>query len=37
VLVHFRGKCTVKSGSYDELEPVCSALLTADLTAEIEP
>jgi len=37
VLVHFRGKCTVKSGTYDELEPVCSALLAEDLTAEIEP
>ena len=37
VLVHFKGKCTVKSGSYDELEPVCTSLLTEDLTAEIEP
>jgi len=35
--VHFKGKCTVKSGSYDELEPVCTSLLTEDLTAEIEP
>lgn len=36
VLVHFQGKCDVKHGSYEELEPMCTALLEADLTAEIE-
>ena len=35
ILVHYKGKCTVKTGSYKELEPRCSALLDADLTAEI--
>lgn len=35
-LVHFTGKCSVKSGSYDKLRPVCSALLERGLTAEIE-
>lgn len=36
LLVHFKGKCTVLSGSYEELEPKCTQLLDADLTAEIE-
>lgn len=36
LLVHFKGKCVVLSGTYDELEPKCSKLLNADLTAEIE-
>ena len=35
-LVHYTGKCQVKSGTYDELEPVCSALLNKGLTVEIE-
>ena len=35
ILVHYKWKCTVKTGSYEELEPQCSALLDADLTAEI--
>ncbi len=35
ILVHYKGKCTVKTGSYEELEPQCSALLHAGLSAEI--
>jgi ATP-dependent Clp protease adaptor protein ClpS len=35
IIVHFKGKCTVKSGSYDDLEPRCSRLLEAGLSAEI--
>ena len=35
LLVHFKGKCSVKSGPYDELLPQCSALLDAGLSAEI--
>ena len=35
-LVHHKGKCQVKTGVYDELMPVCSALLENGLTAEIE-
>lgn len=35
-IVHFNGKCSVKSGSYEQLKPVCSALLDRGLTAEIE-
>ena len=35
-LVHYKGKCSVKKGSYEELEPICTALLERGLTAEIE-
>ncbi|MDG1014273.1 MAG: ATP-dependent Clp protease adaptor ClpS [Flavobacteriaceae bacterium] len=35
LLVHYKGKCTVKTGSYDELEPLCSRLLEVGLSAEI--
>lgn len=34
-IVHYKGKCTVKTGSYEELEPRCSLLLDAGLSAEI--
>ena len=36
ILVHYKGRCTVKTGSYDELKPQCSSLLDAGLSAEIE-
>jgi ATP-dependent Clp protease adaptor protein ClpS len=35
-LIHYKGKCSVKRGSYEELEPMCTALLERGLTAEIE-
>jgi len=35
ILVHYKGKCTVKTGVYDELKPRCSMLLDAGLSAEI--
>jgi len=34
-IVHHTGKCAVKSGSYEELEPICIQLLEAQLSAEI--
>ena len=34
-IVHFSGKCVVKTGSLEELVPICSALLDAGLSAEI--
>ena len=34
-LVHYTGKCGVKTGSLDELVPKCSALLEDGLTAEV--
>lgn len=36
ILVHYKGRCTVKTGSFDELKPLCSQLLEAGLSAEIE-
>lgn len=36
LLVHYTGKCGVKTGSYKELEPQCTALLDAGLSAEIQ-
>ena len=36
IIVHFKGKCDVKSGSYSFLKPLCTALLDAGLSAEIE-
>lgn len=35
LIVHYKGKCAVKTGSYEYLEPRCSALLDAGLSAEI--
>lgn len=35
IIVHFKGKCTVKTGPYEDLEPRCSKLLQAGLSAEI--
>jgi ATP-dependent Clp protease adaptor protein ClpS len=35
VLVHYKGKCTVKTGSLDKLKPQYSSLLNAGLSAEI--
>ena len=34
-LVHFKGKCAVKSGEYKELEPRCTKMLELGLSAEI--
>ncbi|MEX0273430.1 MAG: ATP-dependent Clp protease adaptor ClpS [Flavobacteriaceae bacterium] len=35
LIVHYKGKCTVKTGEYDDLKPRCSRLLQAGLSAEI--
>lgn len=35
LIVHYKGKCTVKTGSYDDLKPRCTMLLEAGLSAEI--
>jgi len=35
ILVHYKGKCTVKTGPFDELKPQCIQLLEAGLSAEI--
>ncbi|WP_029209583.1 ATP-dependent Clp protease adaptor ClpS [Aquimarina agarilytica] len=36
MLVHYKGKCGVKTGDYKDLEPRCTALLDAGLSAEIQ-
>ena len=35
IIVHYKGKCTVKTGPYNDLKPRCSKLLEAGLSAEI--
>ncbi|MDE0535378.1 MULTISPECIES: ATP-dependent Clp protease adaptor ClpS [Tenacibaculum] len=35
ILVHYKGKCAVKTGEYKDLEPRCSKLLELGLSAEI--
>ena len=35
LIVHYNGKCTVKTGDYDDLKPRCSMLLEAGINAEI--
>ena len=34
-IVHFNGKCQIKSGEYSKLEPICTALLDRGLRAKI--
>jgi len=35
MLVHYKGRCTVKTGEYNDLKPRCTRLLTKGLSAEI--
>jgi ATP-dependent Clp protease adaptor protein ClpS len=35
-IVHLNGKCKVKNGYYEELEPMCTALLDRGISATIE-
>ncbi|NDB34006.1 MAG: ATP-dependent Clp protease adaptor ClpS [Flavobacteriia bacterium] len=35
-IVHYHGKCAVKHGAYEDLEPRCLALLDQGLSAKIE-
>ena len=35
MLIHYKGKCGVKTGSYEDLKPRCSKLLEMGLSAEI--
>jgi ATP-dependent Clp protease adaptor protein ClpS len=36
MLVHYKGKCDVKSGDYEELKPKCLELLNRQISAKIE-
>lgn len=35
-IVHNKGKCAVKQGSYNKLKPICKKLIDSNLTAKIE-
>ena len=35
-IVHYSGKCSVKRGTFDTLEPMCVALLDRGLSATIQ-
>jgi ATP-dependent Clp protease adaptor protein ClpS len=35
-LVHYKGKCVVKNGTFKKLRPFCESLLEKGLTAKIE-
>ena len=35
-IVHYNGKCSVKRGTFDQLEPRCTALLDRGLSADIQ-
>ena len=35
MLVHYKGKCTVKTGSLEELKPMHEKLLSRSLTSEL--
>ncbi|MGV6845177.1 MAG: ATP-dependent Clp protease adaptor ClpS [Lutibacter sp.] len=35
ILVHYKGKCTVKTGEYNDLKKRCTLLLSRGLSAEI--
>lgn len=36
MIIHYNGKCQVKHGSYEKLEPICTALLDRGISAVIE-
>ncbi len=35
LLIHYKGKCTVKTGSFKELRPMCENILDAGITATV--
>lgn len=35
LIVHYKGKCAVKTGTFEDLKPRCTMLLEAGLSAEI--
>lgn len=35
-IIHYKGKCQVSHGVYEDLEPMCTALLDRGLSATIE-
>ena len=35
LIIHYKGKCAVKKGGYEELKPLCEAILDAGIQASI--
>lgn len=35
-IIHYNGKCQVKRGAFEKLEPMCVALLDRGISAEIQ-
>jgi len=35
-IIHYKGKCSVKVGDYEELESMCTSILEKGITAEIQ-
>ena len=36
LLVHYKGKCTVKEGEFDKLKPMCEAIIDRGIQANIQ-
>lgn len=36
MIIHYKGKCAVKTGSFADLQPVCNALTNKGLSAIVE-
>jgi len=36
LIIHYNGKCQVKRGTFEKLEPMCTALLDRGISAVIE-
>src|SRR6478609_7959463 len=36
LIIHFKGKCSVKNGDYDTLKPMCDAITERGIGATIE-
>ncbi|MDR6300685.1 ATP-dependent Clp protease adaptor ClpS [Mesonia maritima] len=36
LLIHYKGKCAVKTGDFEDLQPRCTKLLEAGISAEIQ-
>jgi len=35
LLIHYKGKCAVKTGTYEELEPMCTAIHDRGISADV--
>lgn len=35
LIIHYKGKCAVKKGSFEDLKPMCEAILDAGIQATI--